>query len=187
LVDFGKYRYEKSKEDKEARKHQHANKLKEIQLSPSIDPHDFGIKLKHAVGFLCDEIKVKVTLKFRGREMAHKEIGFQVVQRFIGEVAPFGHPDAEPKLMGKGIVLMISPLPRAKRGKNPYASEGAPQPPGPDNVSVPLARPANREPRDRVAPPPPAQGSPGSFLNNPFANLDLDVQDGSSDKASVGS
>ena len=61
LVDYGKYRYEQSKKDKEAKKHQHANKVKEIQLSPSIDPHDFGVKLSHAIDFLCEEMKVKVT------------------------------------------------------------------------------------------------------------------------------
>src|SRR3954466_12446466 len=83
LVDYGKFRYEQSKKDKEAKKHQHANKVKEIQLSPSIDPHDFGVKLNHAIDFLCEEMKVKVTLRFRGREMAHKEFGFQQVEKFI--------------------------------------------------------------------------------------------------------
>src|SRR5436189_6186885 len=119
LVDFGKYRYEQSKKEKEARKHQHANKVKEVQLSPQIDPHDFGVKLNHAIGFLCEDMKVKATLRFRGREMAHQEFGFQVVKKFIRELAPYGHPDAEPKLIGKGINLMLSPLPRNKRAKNP--------------------------------------------------------------------
>ena len=119
LVDFGKYRYEQSKKEKEAKKHQHANKVKEIQLSPSIDPHDFGVKLQHAINFLCEEMKVKVTLRFRGREMAHKEFGFQQVEKFIKEIAPFGHPDAPAKLIGKGINVMLSPLPRNKRAKNP--------------------------------------------------------------------
>jgi translation initiation factor IF-3 len=119
LVDFGKYRYEQAKKEKESRKHQHANKVKEIQLSPSIDPHDFGVKLTHAIDFLCDEMKVKVTLRFRGREMAHQEFGFQQVRKFINETAPYGHPDAEPKLIGKGINVMLSPLPRNKRAKNP--------------------------------------------------------------------
>src|SRR5436189_671288 len=119
LVDYGKFRYEQSKKEKEARKHQHANKVKEIQLSPTIDPHDFGVKLNHAIGFLCEDMKVKATLRFRGREMAHQEFGFQVVKKFIRELAPYGHPDAEPKLIGKGINLMLSPLPRNKRAKNP--------------------------------------------------------------------
>ena len=122
LVDFGKYRYEMAKKEKEAKKHQHANKVKEIQLSPNIDPHDFGVKLQHAIDFLCEEMKVKVTLRFRGRELAHKEFGFQQISKFIKDVAAFGHPDSEPKLIGKGINLMLSPLPRNKRAKNPRES-----------------------------------------------------------------
>src|SRR6185503_242698 len=120
LVDFGKYRYEQAKKEKEVKKHQHANKVKELQLSPTIDPHDFGVKLAHAIDFLCEEMKVKVTLRFRGREMAHKEFGFQQVENFIKALAPYGHPDAPAKLIGKGINVMISPLPRNKRAKNPH-------------------------------------------------------------------
>lgn len=123
LVDFGKYRYEQAKQEKEARKHQHANKVKEVQLSPNIDPHDFGVKLQHGINFLCEEMKVKVTLRFRGREMAHKEFGFQQVEKFIAALTPFGHPDAPPKLIGKGINVMLSPLPRNKRAKNPRQAE----------------------------------------------------------------
>ena len=125
LVDFGKYRYELSKKDKESKKHQHANKVKEVQLSPTIDAHDFSVKLTHAIDFLCEEMKVKITLKFRGREMAHQEFGFQTVERFIKELLPFAHPDAPPKLLGRGINVMLSPLPRNKRAKNPNGSEAA--------------------------------------------------------------
>jgi translation initiation factor IF-3 len=123
LVDFGKYRYEQAKQEKEARKHQHANKVKEVQLSPNIDPHDFGVKLQHAINFLCEDMKVKITLRFRGREMAHKEFGFQQVEKFISSLTLFGHPDAPAKLIGKGINVMLSPLPRAKRAKNPRQAE----------------------------------------------------------------
>ena len=123
VVDFGKYRYEQSKMEKEAKKHQHANKVKEIQLSANIDPHDLGVKLQHAVDFLCEEMKVKVTLRFRGREMAHKEIGFQQIGKFVKDITPFGHPDFDPKLIGKSINLMLSPLPRNKRAKNPRQAE----------------------------------------------------------------
>jgi translation initiation factor IF-3 len=123
IIDFGKYRYEQAKKDKDAKKHQHAGKVKEIQLSPTIDPHDFSVKLQHAIDFLSEEMKVKVTLRFRGREMAHKEYGFQQVNNFIKAIAPWGNPDAQPKLIGKGINVMISPLPRNKRAKNPKESE----------------------------------------------------------------
>lgn len=173
LVDYGKYCYEKAKESKESRKHQHANKVKEVQLSPSIDPHDFSIKLKHTIEFLCEEMKVKVTLKFRGREMAHKEIGFQVIERFIKEIEPYGHPDAAPKLVGRGVVLMISPLPRNKRAKNPYAAEGASEErpaPSQKSESVVLVR---HQPTEEDQPAPSPKPQLNGFVNNPFAGLDL--------------
>src|SRR5262245_33768810 len=124
IVDYGKFRYEQAKRDKESKKHQHATKVKEVQLSPKIDPHDLGVKIEHGVAFLCEDMKVKITLKFRGREMAHTEFGFQVVRKFLDEVAPYGHPDFEPKLIGRGINVMISPLPRNKRARNPRQAEG---------------------------------------------------------------
>jgi translation initiation factor IF-3 len=170
LVDYGKFRYEQSKRDKEAKKHQHANKVKEIQLSPSIDPHDFGVKLSHAIDFLCEEMKVKVTLRFRGREMAHKEIGFQQVEKFIKDVSPYGHPDFAPKLVGKGINLMLSPLPRNKRAKNPKAQHNGavsahPVEPAPERKTVTVER-SNGQPAT----------SPGEgFGNNPFTQMDVKV------------
>src|SRR5689334_15098936 len=129
VVDFGKFRYEQSKRDKESKKHQHANKVKEVQLSPKIDPHDLGVKIQHAVDFLCEDMKVKVNLKFRGREMAHTEFGFLVVRKFLEQIAPFGQADFEPKLAGRNINVMVSPLPRNKRAKNPNET-GRPIPSG---------------------------------------------------------
>jgi translation initiation factor IF-3 len=123
LVDFGKFRYEQAKKDKESKKHQHANKVKEIQLSPKIDPHDLGVKLDHAIDFLCEDMKVKLVLKFRGREMAHTEYGFQLIDKFLKEIVPYGHPDSQHKLVGRAINVMLSPLPRAKRAKNPREAE----------------------------------------------------------------
>ena len=165
LVDFGKYRYEQAKKEKDSKKHQHASMVKEVQLSPRIDPHDLGIKVQHAIGFLCEDMKVKVALKFRGREMAHQEFGFEVIKKFLDAIASFGHPDFEPKLIGRGINVMISPLPRNKRGKNPYAMEGG---------SPPVA--ANSDP---AAPPQTGKVSvaakpvPDGFVNNPFAKLEV--------------
>ena len=124
VVDYGKYRYEQAKKEKESKKHQHASTVKEVQLSPRIDPHDLGVKTDHAIDFLCEDMKVKVTLKFRGREMQHTEFGFQVIKKFLENIAPYGHPDFQPKLIGKGINVMISPLPRNKRAKNPRQVEG---------------------------------------------------------------
>jgi len=150
LVDFGKYRYEIAKKEKESKKHQHASIVKEVQLSPRIDPHDLGIKLMHAINFLCEDMKVKIALKFRGRENAHTEVGFEVIKKFIADIAPYGQPDFQPKLVGKAINLMISPLPRNKRAKNPHQGEPleamkeededeAPAEPAPPKAKVPVA------------------------------------------------
>jgi translation initiation factor IF-3 len=171
LVDFGKYRYEQAKRDKESKKHQHANKVKEVQLSPKIDPHDLGVKVGHAIDFLCEDMKVKVTLKFRGRENAHTEFGFQVIEKFLTEIAPYGHPDFDPKLAGRAINLMISPLPRAKRAKHPGHLEGSQASPvTPTRLEanhrpspVPVERPTKTEEPRPV----------GSFSNNPFAQLEV--------------
>jgi translation initiation factor IF-3 len=165
LVDFGKYRYEQAKKDKDSKKHSHASMVKEVQLSPRIDPHDLGIKIAHAVDFLCEDMKVKVALKFRGREMAHTEVGFQVINKFLTEVAPYGHPDFPPKLIGRGINVMVSPLPRNKRAKNPHQTEGGPTP-AVDNHQPPQTAPAKN--KVSVSEEPQSGG-----LNNPFANLEV--------------
>ena len=172
LVDYGKFRYEQAKREKESRKHQHATKVKEVQLSPKIDPHDLGVKLQHAVGFLCEDMKVKVTLKFRGREMAHTEFGFQVVQKFLADIAPYGHEDFEPKLIGRGITVMITPLPRNKRARAPQgAEEGtvstAPRPHAENH------QPATPVPLQRSPRPEPEVAKPEGFINSPFAQLEI--------------
>lgn len=123
IVDFGKFRYEQAKKEKESKKHQHASTVKEIQLSPRIDAHDLSVKLEHAIDFLCEDMKVKVALRFRGREMQHTEFGFEVVKKFVALLEPYGHPDFPPKLIGRGINMMMSPLPRSKRAKNPKVLE----------------------------------------------------------------
>ena len=174
VVDYGKYRYEQAKKDKESKKHQHATIVKEIQLSPRIDPHDLGVKVTHAVGFLCEDMKVKVVLKFRGREMAHTEFGFQVIQKFLTEVASFGHPDFQPKLVGRSITLMISPLPRNKRAKNPHA-EGTPSVPHASDHTQPgtNAVPPPQKAAPGIAPKP----APAAFANSPFVKLDVGARE----------
>jgi len=176
LIEIGKFRYELAKKEKESRKHQHASTVKEVQLSPRIDPHDLEIKVQHAVNFLCEDMKVKVALKFRGREMAHTEIGFEVINKFIAEITQFGHPDFTPKLVGRAINLMITPLPRNKRAKNPRQDEGGPAEPEADSNPAPVKTkgPASVSGPDqpvKIQKPdaaPPAEG----FNNSPFAGLD---------------
>ena len=178
LVDYGKYRYEQSKKEKEAKKHHHANKVKEIQLSPSISPHDFGVKLSHAIDFLCDEMKVKLALRFRGREMAHQEIGFQVVKKFIQALALYGHPDAEPKLIGRGIHVMLSPLPRNKRAKNPNQSgDGVPPAGGSNENGDDSAKRETNPQNSKVVPTNAAEKQSPGFANNPFTQLEAKLGD----------
>jgi translation initiation factor IF-3 len=169
LVDFGKYRYEQAKKDKESKKHQHANKVKEVQLSPKIDPHDLSIKISHAIDFLCEDMKVKVALKFRGREMAHTEFGFKIIQKLIAEVAPYGHPDFTPKLIGRGINAMISPLPRAKRAKNPRELADGSVPVNPNKLKNDPEE-EDQDDSSKAAAKPESETADG-FVNTPFDNL----------------
>jgi translation initiation factor IF-3 len=126
IMDFGKYMYEESK------KHSHvkttASKIKEIEFSVRIEQNDFITKLRHAEEFLDHGNKVKLRLKFRGREMARTEMGFEVVNKAITELAGMGHPDGTPKLTGRNIYAMLSPLPVNKRKLKLHVREANTQP-----------------------------------------------------------
>jgi len=163
LIDYGKFRYEQAKKEKETKKHQHASKLKEIQLSATIDQHDFQTKLQHAINFLCDDMKIRVVLKFRGREIAHKEIGFDVINRFVSALSPWGKPDSKPAMLGKGIMVTLTPLPRNKRAKNPNEEEELATQPQQQNA--PSEKPNETK---QNAQQPQQEG----FVNNPFATLE---------------
>jgi translation initiation factor IF-3 len=176
IVDFGKFRYEQAKKDKESKKHQHASTVKEVQLTARIDPHDLGVKLEHAIDFLTEDMKVKVVLKFRGRELAHPEFGHQVVSRFLSDIAPYGHRDFEPKLVGRSINVMISPLPRNKRAKNPrLAQEGEARPAAAQPSPAGRPEAADTEPKPDSLPAASPRIPPAQFNNNPFAGLDFEA------------
>jgi translation initiation factor IF-3 len=121
IVNYGKYLYEEAKKQSNVRPS--AGQMKEIQISAVIDPHDLATKRNHAIQFLCDDMKVRVKLRFRGRQKAHKEIGFQVVNQLIQDVTAYGRADSPPKMLGdRDLHAVISPLPRNKRAKNPRES-----------------------------------------------------------------
>ena len=142
IIEYGKFQYEESKKKKESQARQPANQMKELQISANIDPHDFGVKLSHAIGFLCDDMKVRVKLRFRGRQRAHKEFGFEVVNKFVQEAAAYGRADSPPKMLGdRDLNVIISPLPRDKRAKRPGEAKGPPPPPPPP-AAPPEASPA---------------------------------------------
>ena len=109
IMDYGKHLFEQTKKDKEARKNQKIVEVKEIRLSPSIDEHDFGFKLKNAGKFLKDGNKVKVSVRFRGREMNYTKLGESVLLKFAEGLSELGSPDKAPKLEGKNMSMIISP------------------------------------------------------------------------------
>lgn len=123
IMDFGKYVYEEQKKTNHAKST--ASKIKEIEFSARIEQNDFMTKLRHAEEFLDDGAKVKLRLKFRGREMAHTEIGFNVIKRALEELSGMGHPDNEPKLLGKQINVMLTPLPANKRKPKLHVREAS--------------------------------------------------------------
>lgn len=140
LGEYGKFLYEEAKKSKES----HGgigNRMKELQLTPGIDPHDFATKLGRAIDFLCHDTKVRIKLRFRGRQKAHKEYGFEVVNNFVTQAAPFGKADAPPKMLGdRDLSVVISPLARDKRAKNPRQSKPSFLPPS--EPEAPAAQPS---------------------------------------------
>ena len=109
LMDYGKFRFEQGKREKEARKNQHVVEIKEIRMSPGIDIGDFNTKLKNAQKFLADGNRVKVSVRFRGREMAHTDIGKDLLVRFAEQCAEVATLDKEPKLEGRSMSIFLSP------------------------------------------------------------------------------
>lgn len=108
IMDYGKYRFEQAKREKEAKKNQKTIEVKEVRLSLNIDTNDFNTKLRNAIKFLGDGNKVKVSVRFRGREMAHPELGTAIIQKFVDGCAEVGSVDKMPKLEGRSMVVVIS-------------------------------------------------------------------------------
>ncbi len=109
IMDYGKYKFELAKREKENRKNQKVVNIKEVQLSPSIDTNDFNTKAKQAVKFLKSGDKVRVKVRFRGRELSHSEIGKALLERFAETVKEFGTVEKAAKLEGRNMIMFISP------------------------------------------------------------------------------
>lgn len=109
VMDYGKYKFELAKRDKEARKNQKTINIKELRISASIDEHDFETKLNHAKKFLKDGDKVKVSIRFRGREIAHAALGAKNLERFRDALSEYGTADKAPKLEGRSMHILIAP------------------------------------------------------------------------------
>ena len=109
IMDYGKFRFEQTKKEKEAKKNQRIVEVKEIRMSPSIDTNDFNVKLKNAQKFLKDGDRVKVTVRFRGREMAHTNIGEELLKQFGESCAEVASVEKNPKLDGRHMSMFLSP------------------------------------------------------------------------------
>lgn len=110
IMDYGKFKFEQQKKDKEARKKQKVVVVKEIRLSPTIEDHDFNTKLKNARKFLSKEDKVKVSIRFRGRAITHKEFGQRVLEKFADECKDIATVEQKPKMDGRSMFLMLAPI-----------------------------------------------------------------------------
>lgn len=111
IMDYGKYRFEQAKREKEARKNQHIVDIKEVRLSLNIDTHDFNTKLNSALKFIGHGDKVKVSIRFRGREMGHPEIGLEIMKRFAAACAEVAVVEKPAKLEGRNMIMFLAPKP----------------------------------------------------------------------------
>ena len=135
IMDYGKFRFEQAKKEKEAKKNQRVIEIKEIRMSPGIDTNDFNTKLKNAQKFLNDGDRVKVSVRFRGREMAHTEIGTVLLKDFADQCAEIANMDKAPKLEGRNMSMFLSPKPQTpakkpakpKQPKAPETEQPAPE------------------------------------------------------------
>ena len=119
IMDYGKFRFEQAKREKEAKKNQHVIEVKEIRMSPSIGENDFLVKLRNGQKFLSEGDRLKVTVRFRGREMAHTDLGKQLLERFAAECAEIAKVDKGAKLEGRLMTEFLSPKAQTPQKKQP--------------------------------------------------------------------
>jgi len=110
IMDFGKFKYETQKKEAEARKKQKIIEVKEVKFRPNTDVHDYDVKMRNVFKFLGNGDKVKITLRFRGREMAHQDVGRELLQRVAEDIKDVGKVESMPKMEGRQMVMMINPL-----------------------------------------------------------------------------
>lgn len=115
IINYGKFRYDQTKREKESKKSQHQVKVKEVKIKPNIDDHDLETKIKHAREFIAKGNKVKVTCTFRGREMAHPEIGHRLVNRICDDLEDIASPESSPKILGRTLTTVLAPGAKKKK------------------------------------------------------------------------
>jgi translation initiation factor IF-3 len=126
IMDYGKFKYERDIRQKEARKHQARVEVKEMKMRPKIDPHDYGTKKGHIERFLKQGARVKVTIMFRGREMAHTELGRKLLDRLTGDLQELATVETYPKLDGRNMVMVLAPVKRPVGKGRPEDEEHVP-------------------------------------------------------------
>jgi len=124
VVDFGHYTYDQKKKQHDAKKKQHVVQVKELKFRPNTDDHDYDFKMKHAIRFLQEGNRVKAVVQFRGREIAHADLGKKLLMRFAGDLSTYGAVEGQPRLEGRNAHILISPV---KGGTKPVAGT---KPPG---------------------------------------------------------
>jgi translation initiation factor IF-3 len=173
ILEYGKFRYEQAKKEKESRKQSAASKIKQIKFHVSISEHDYQIKLRQIESFLDKHMKCKVSLFFRGRELAHQELGMQIMQRLSTDVQEHGTVEMEPKMIGRGVNMLISPH-SVKKGKGHAAPPPRDVEPHPHRVmAVEVKAAPAAPPENKPAPsgPPAWSGSPLNPLGAAFDRL----------------
>lgn len=127
IMDYGRFKYEQEKRDKAARKSHVATRVKEIKFHANVDEHDYQTKLRHLRDFIAEGHRVKVSLFFRGRENAHQELGFEIMNRALRDCSDVASPDQVPTKMGRALIMMLAP----RRGSRSAAPKPPPPPPSP--------------------------------------------------------
>lgn len=123
ILDYGRFKYQSQKKAAETRKKQKTVEVKEIKMRPNIDTHDYDVKMRAARRFLDEGDKVKVTLRFRGREMAHQELGLQLLFRVRDDLTELAKVEAEPKLEGRQMIMILAPTPHKPAARQPAQAQ----------------------------------------------------------------
>ena len=150
IMDFGKFKYEQDVRRKESRRKTSNVVIKEMKFRPKIDEHDYTTKTKHVERFLNEGSKVKITIMFRGREMAHPELGKKILDRIAEQVKDVGNVEAAPRVDGRNMLMVLAPV----KKQEPKSGGTKPRPPGP--------APSEAPPEAGAAPPAPAESVPAS-------------------------
>ncbi len=153
IMDYGKFKYVQSKREQEARKKQTVIQVKEIKVRPKTDEHDLNVKIRHIRRFLEEGDKVKVTVRFRGRELSYaSQSGFEVLKHVVEAVADLSKVESPPKMEGKTMMSILAPTAAKKKpvaAKSPPAKEGGAKSAGGEAPAVPEARPATEKQEER--------------------------------------